>query len=425
MKVKKSIEMKNLNLSALSAVKEPNIELDWLVTKGKTKQLKFIAKSQILKGEAILKSLGLDNIELGEGEHLAVSCAYPAYKADYDDNFAIPEEIAKGINTLVESGNMVDTEHNWQENEEIKIIKHIQLEEATTYEDEKGEIQELEKGSWIAAAIVKGNSWEKIQSEELNGWSIGGMAEFDDQDVNLGEIAKDKKGFINLMKSIFGLEPVTKGVLSDQINSQKILDTASDLWWSLHDILWYEGDIPKFKQGLDEFSGILDNLSSQMEAGEIIKHIKKSKKAGGEDMTEQEIQALVKKSMEPLEKKIETLETENSELKNNQAEVEKNKKNEAAQTQIKKYIEFGESMGLANVEIEGEHTPGEVALEVLKSVNIGSEDMTEAQAEARIEAEIDIRKSASTSNVKVEKSKPGTPGGATLSEVTKSIKEGK
>lgn len=424
--VKKSIEMKNLNLTALSAVKDPNIQLDWLITKDKkSKQLNFVAKSEILKGEAIIKNLGLDEIKLGEGEHLVVGCAYPAYMADYDDNFAIPEEIAKGIDTLVETGNMVDTEHNWQENEEFKIVKHIQLDTDTAYEDEKGELQELKKGSWVAAAIVKGKSWEDVESGNLNGWSIGGMAEFDNQDINLNEITKDKKGFMSFMKSIFGLEPVTKGVLSDQINSQKILDTASDLWWSLHDILWYEGDIPKFKQGLDEFSGILDNLNSQMEAGEIIKHIKKSKNVGGEGMTEEQVQAVVEKAVNPLKKKIEGLETENETLKNKNEQVEKSKEVLKNQKKIIKYCEFGESMGLKNIEIEGEHTPGEVAKEILKSINIGTEDMTEEQAAARIEAEIDIRKSADTSKVKVEKTKSDGNETKTLAGVTKSIKEAK
>ncbi len=407
-KIKKSIAMKNIKLDMLSAVGEPNTELTWLLTKGKEdKQLKVVIKSKIIENSKITEKLELSEIEknLKDGEHLVVGVAYPAMKTDYDDNYATEEEVTKAMKTLVSSGDTVDTNHDWEENKEFKIVKHVILEDDADIAGENGEIQELKKGTWITAAVVTGDSWEKVEKGQLNGWSIGGVAEMDKEETFLEKMANKASKMVDRIKKNkkASENKIEKGILVDKNNEDEAIRKICSLWWSLKDIIDYPDDkkqaFKDFKEGITEFSEILSEMENNIDSGVLMKSIAKSKENREEEMSKELLERV-----EKLEKSLEEKEKEIQKSKDKQEKIEKSKSDKIL---IQKSKEYAASMGL-EFEAEEEDTATDIAKFVLENTNNGnmegkSDDYIAGTIETLHKSRVEKSKSSKTEEVKIEK----------------------
>lgn len=163
----------------------------------------------------------------------------------------------------------------------------------------------IKKGSWVLVTKASEEVWEQIKKGEITGYSMAGTAEtIEKQEKPVSQEKTDEKGLFNLLKNFFVgkqqqsyEEPVAKA-------GRKF--SASNL------------------QEIKNAHAALGNLLSQVET-----------KEGEEEMTSEEVTKSIQEALEPIKKRLETLEKE-EEL--NKKDKEKEEETEKEGEKLKKAI---------------------------------------------------------------------------------------
>lgn len=242
--VTKSHELSNLDIEYVSMVDKASNGIKWLVAKSKGGKDQFTIGSTLISKSAtqdeLLEQFG---IEKTEGQHFVLAPVYMPLTADSDDEFASAEEIAKAMENFNENHMQADTQHNYQVNEEINIVKSWLLEEELTTQDINGNDVTLPQGTWMMAAEVSGATWESVEKNEFTGWSMGGTGSKSTVDVNLDEIEKSVgERILTKLNKVFGGytadgTPIDETSFDEQYNEQVQIDAFWTAWNILNDLL--------------------------------------------------------------------------------------------------------------------------------------------------------------------------------------------
>lgn len=169
--LRKSIEIFDAKISFISLVDRPANRRKFLMIKnaGRNGNTSFEAHGRILKSES------------KKDTHFVTGIAYEPLVADTDDNYMTAEEIEKMAHWFMKNGRMVDEQHSFDPNTKCEIV-----ESWIANEDTEIGGQPVTKGTWLIKIEVGDSAmWEKIQNGELSGLSIGGMARYGTEDVEL------------------------------------------------------------------------------------------------------------------------------------------------------------------------------------------------------------------------------------------------
>lgn len=392
-RVFKATEILAGEINILSAVTSPAIQKQWLLKKSKEgkKQAELYVTAKIIKSNDYIEQCIAD-ITIPEGHHIVVGAAYKAMEEDAHGDFATENTCGQLMNSFIEKGEGSNINHAGDVVSDIQIVKNWQLEEDLITTNHAGEEETIKKGSWMAAAIVKaGDTWDKIEKNELNGWSMEGMGVYDEIEVDLEQL--------NILEKATA---IVKGLFNDKMKARvgnKKIDAIDESKWIFNDVYWdmYDvGDAEGIIEATEEFLNHIKSLDDEGKST-IIKSLNKKiiKKTGGNTMsglTKEDVQEMIKKSTDPLVE-------ENKNLKEKLEKSEEKETTKAEETTKAKYVEFAKSKGF-NIEADGDYTANELAREIVKGLNIDIEGESDDVVKGVMKSE--MAKTGTTVSIKKE-----------------------
>lgn len=278
-KLKKAYEITDAKITFVSLVDKAANKRTFLIKKAADGEVTFTTYGRIVKADA-------DN-------HFVTGIVYEPMEEDTDGNFMTAEEITKAAYWFIKNGNGVDLRHSFESLENAAVV-----ESWIAKADFEIEGETVKKGTWLLTAEITDEAvWESIQKGEITGFSMGGMGNYSEEDVDLNEVKKEsgneKKSVLKQLAAVFGLGNVKKGEVAEIYEKQS---KGSLFWEALHaledslrhyDFVTgepvYETDERKIREALEDFSGI---VSSILAGGESVakciqpeQHIEKAGKA--------------------------------------------------------------------------------------------------------------------------------------------------
>lgn len=274
--IKKSIEIYDAKISFVSLVDRPANRRSFLLTKSEDKPDDATFE---VNGRFISKESNSDEA------HYVTGVAYEPMVADTDDNFMTAEEIEKMAHWFMKNGRMVDEQHSFDPNTKCAIV-----ESWIANDDTEIGGQPVQKGTWLVKVEVRDDEvWKKIENNEIGGFSIGGVAKYGTEDVNITDTAEgaekgaktvdtrdeattknEKRGLLAALAKYLGVEDVQKGVVRDQYDRE---NKAQGFWRAariLEQVLMPyspyteqrepEGDPQKVMEALKDFAEIVTEL---------------------------------------------------------------------------------------------------------------------------------------------------------------------
>jgi hypothetical protein len=263
--LKKAYEITDAKISFVSLVDKAANKKQFLITKAENGKANFSTYGRILK--------------VDEEHHYVTGVVYEPLVKDAHDNYMTEEEIIKAAYWFAKNGDKVDLQHSFEELKDATVV-----ETWVTKSDETIEDEEIKKGTWLMTVEISDpDIWEKVQKNEITGFSMGGVGIYSEEDVQLDDIQKssdpknepdsEQKGFFKKLAKMFGLEVIEKGAMTDKYLER----VKSNNFWSafntLEDILrrynWasdkyeFEDDEDKIREVLAEFNEIVVELLTQ------------------------------------------------------------------------------------------------------------------------------------------------------------------
>ena len=202
--------------------------------------------------------------------HYVTGVVYEPMAEDSHGNFMTEAEITKAAYWFAKNGNKVDLQHSFEPLDGASVVESWI---AKADFDIDGET--VKKGTWLMTVEVADESvWEGIEKGEITGFSMGGLGNYSEEDVELDNVSKqetsEKKGLLKQLGKMLGLTVVEKGAMAELYEER----SKGTLFWnafnSLEEILYkydpitgrylYETDETKVRECLEEFSEIITSI---------------------------------------------------------------------------------------------------------------------------------------------------------------------
>nr|BAA06937.1 ORF52 [Bacillus subtilis]BAA12399.1 YqbD [Bacillus subtilis] len=278
-------ELVNAKITHVSYVDKAANQKQFFIVKSE-KQPDFQKEVRILAKEA-------------DEQKLVYGIVYDPDTVDAHGDFMTAAEIEKAAHGFLKDARQIDKQHDFQGGVGEVVESYV----APADFEMNGET--IKKGSWVLVTKASEEVWEQIKKGEITGYSMAGTAEtIEKQEKPVSQEKTDEKGLFNLLKNFFVgkqqqsyEEPVAKA-------GRKF--SASNL------------------QEIKNAHAALGNLLSQVET-----------KEGEEEMTSEEVTKSIQEALEPIKKRLETLEKE-EEL--NKKDKEKEEETEKEGEKLKKAI---------------------------------------------------------------------------------------
>ncbi|MCD8007683.1 MAG: XkdF-like putative serine protease domain-containing protein [Clostridiales bacterium] len=286
--IRKSIEIYDAKISFVSLVDRPANRRAFLLTKSEDNpgMMSFSGTGRLLEKAA--------------EQHYVTGVAYEPNVADTDDNFMTEAEIEKMAHWFMKNGRMVDEQHSFDPDPACHIVESWIAPQDLTINE-----QPVSKGTWLVKVEVDSpDVWTKIETGDITGFSIGGLAKYGTEDVDLdsntssGEEGGDatvgennpeikseeKRGLLATLAKALGLsdeaETIEKGAVMDRFAEQTKSEGFWNAFYALHDVLapynWatdkrvYASDPEVIQEALAEFNTIVTNLLAIQEPADIV-----------------------------------------------------------------------------------------------------------------------------------------------------------
>ena len=293
--IQKAYAMSDVKISFVSLVDKAANKRQFLVTKAENGSAHFQSIGRIVKADA--------------ETHEVTGIVYEPMTEDTDGNYMTEEEIFKAAHWFMKNSGGVDLQHSFEPLEGAYVAEsHV-----ARCEEEIGG-QKIAKGTWIMTMDIEDPEiFEKIEKGELTGFSMGGVGNFSEENVELPEPAvskREKEGILEKLAKWLGIseEPVKKGIVREQFDRQYAAENLRDAWYILQDTLTYvwnpetgrsgpEPDMSKVEEALQDFTDITRMVFSHSAEPDSI-----FKCAAGEDMP-----PIIKAGRKMSAKNIETL----------------------------------------------------------------------------------------------------------------------
>lgn len=215
-------ELKNVDITHISYVDKGANQKRFFLTKRDEqptfeKQVRLITKSD-------------------DPKQLVYGVVYEPETEDSHEDFMTAEEIEKAVhnfmgNLAIAKGEVMDTQHDFDPGVGDVVECYV-----APVDFEMGE-ETIKKGSWVLVTRASDEIWEKIQSEEVTGYSMAGTAETIKKKQEPAAKSNDEAtGFFNAMKAFFtgnSADKIAKGAVADKYSKNR----KSREFWAAQDAL--------------------------------------------------------------------------------------------------------------------------------------------------------------------------------------------
>ena len=254
--LKKAYEITDAKIQFVSLVDKAANKRQFLIKKEDGGKATFATYGRIVKADA--------------ENHYVTGVVYEPMAEDSHGNFMTEAEITKAAYWFAKNGNKVDLQHSFERLDGASVVESWI---AKADFDIDGET--VKKGTWLMTVEVADESvWEGIEKGEITGFSMGGLGNYSEEDVELDNVSKqetsEKKGLLKQLGKMLGLTVVEKGAMAELYEER----SKGTLFWnafnSLEEILYkydpitgrylYETDETKVRECLEEFSEIITSI---------------------------------------------------------------------------------------------------------------------------------------------------------------------
>ncbi len=269
MYINKAHELTNAKISYVSLVDKAANKRKFLITKQKDGKASFSSFGKIIAKDA--------------DHHYVTGIVYEPMTEDAHGDFMTEEEIIKAAYWYSKNSEQVDLQHNFIPLENVVVVENW-----VAKADFEIDGQKVKKGTWLMTAEISDDDiWAAIEKGEITGFSMGGVADYDEEDQEMESVSKnEKKGLLKRLAEAMGLEsaePVLKGQVADKYNRTQKVNSFYQAFDALSTSLYpnsfdFVTDPATIQSCLEDFNRIItDILSEPTEAAEIAKELSKNR----------------------------------------------------------------------------------------------------------------------------------------------------
>lgn len=260
--LRKAYEITDAKIQFVSLVDKAANKRQFLLKKEDGGKAAFTTYGRIIKADA--------------DSHYVTGIVYEPMEEDSHGNFMTEEEITKAAYWYAKNGDQVDLQHSFEPLDGATVVETWI---AKADFDIEGEA--IRKGTWLMTMEVTDESvWTGIEKGEITGFSMGGIGNYSEEDVQLDSVSKqetsEKKGLLKQLAAALGISVVEKGAVADLFAER----SKGNLFWeafnSLKDTLqhydpytgcWqYEADEGKVRECLEDFNTIVTDILTGKES---------------------------------------------------------------------------------------------------------------------------------------------------------------
>ena len=265
--LKKAYEITDAKIQFVSLVDKAANKRQFLLKKAEDGQATFTTYGRIVKADA-------DN-------HYVTGIVYEPMEEDSHGNFMTEEEITKAAYWFAKNGDKVDLQHSFEPLDGATVVENW-----IAKADFEIDGEAISKGTWLMTVeVVDESVWAGIEKGEITGFSMGGLGNYSEEDVELDNVSKqeasERKGLLKQLAAALGLNVVEKGAMAELYEER----SKGTLFWnafnSLEEILYkydaitgrwqYETNEDKVRECLEDFNQIITSILTGKES--IIKAI--------------------------------------------------------------------------------------------------------------------------------------------------------
>lgn len=265
-RVNKAYEITDAKISFVSLVDKAANKRQFLLKKAEDGQASFTTYGRIVKTDA--------------ENHYVTGIVYEPMEEDSHGNYMTAEEITKAAYWFAKNGDKVDLQHSFEPLDNATVVENWVAKADFKIGDEV-----IKEGTWLMTVEVSDESvWEGIEKGEITGFSMGGLGNYSEEDVDLDNVSKqetkqgasEKKGLLKQLAAALGVSVVEKGAMAELYEER----SKGTLFWnafnSLEEILYkydnitgrwvYETNEDKVRECLEEFNQIITNILTGKES---------------------------------------------------------------------------------------------------------------------------------------------------------------
>lgn len=254
--LKKAYEITNAKIQFVSLVDKAANKRQFLIKKEAGGKATFTTYGRIVKADT--------------ENHYVTGVVYEPMAEDSHGNFMTEAEITKAAYYFAKNSGKVDIQHSFEPFDGATVV-----ESWIAKADFEIDGETIKKGTWLMTVEVADESvWEGIEKGEITGFSMGGLGNYSEEDVELDNVNKqetsEKKGLLKQLAKALGLNVVEKGAMAELYEER----SKGTLFWnafnSLEEILYkydpitgrylYETDENKVRECLEEFGQIITSI---------------------------------------------------------------------------------------------------------------------------------------------------------------------
>jgi len=299
-------ELKNIKPSYVSYVR-----------KGANKKTFFLMKAEDDNVKPVFEKEVPLIFQKEDPKKLVYGVVYSPNEVDSHGDYATAEEIEKAAHEFLQEARNIDKQHDFIKGAGEVVESYISPVDFTLGE------QPIKKGSWVLATKATDEIWEDITKGEITGYSMAGKA------VRVLKQEKEEdqvKGFFTVLKNFFAgpnLSDLTSetSLFYKKVKERQVEDLAGwrmtdVLQEALREVIESQGDNKEEQmyKVVDDFSSYLKgNIKVAMDSNilkEDVDLLRVNNKEEDKEMTIQELETVLKTSLEPINNKLTELEKE-------------------------------------------------------------------------------------------------------------------
>lgn len=252
--LQKAYEITDAKISFVSLVDKAANKRQFLLKKADDGKATFTTYGRIVKADA--------------ENHYVTGIVYEPMEEDSHGNYMTEEEITKAAYWFSKNGDKVDLQHSFEPLDGATVVENWIAKADFSIDGEA-----IKKGTWLMTVEVADESvWSGIEKGDITGFSMGGLGNYSEEDVELDSVSKasSKKGLLKQIAEALGVSVVEKGAMAELYEER----SKGSLFWnafnSLEEILYkydpitcrysYETNEEKVRECLEEFSAILTSI---------------------------------------------------------------------------------------------------------------------------------------------------------------------
>lgn len=265
-RVNKAYEITDAKISFVSLVDKAANKRQFLLKKAEDGQASFTTYGRIVKTDA--------------ENHYVTGIVYEPMEEDSHGNYMTAEEITKAAYWFAKNGDKVDLQHSFEPLDNATVVENWVAKADFKIGDEV-----IKEGTWLMTVEVSDESvWEGIEKGEITGFSMGGLGNYSEEDVDLDNVSKqetkqgasEKKGLLKQLAAALGVNVVEKGAMAELYEERSKGTFFWNAFNSLEEILYkydnitgrwvYETNEDKVRECLEEFNQIITNILTGKES---------------------------------------------------------------------------------------------------------------------------------------------------------------